>query len=119
MKVVVHTREHGPLEYEVVDQGTIELRLSDTDPEYPTRHHLDDVVSIEVSGHRQPAPAPQEPRVKEVEIDNSVWAYSGRTPGERVRVGPKRSYRALVGDYDSPPEPKPAKPKRAPKKDAA
>lgn len=43
----------------------------------------------------------------------------GRAPGERVRVGPKRSYRALVGDYDSPLEPKPAKPKPAPKKDAA
>jgi hypothetical protein len=45
--------------------------------------------------------------------------HTGRAPGERVRVGPKRSYRALVGDYDSPLEPKPAKPKPAPKKDAA
>jgi hypothetical protein len=53
VKVRLVHREHGPLEYDDVTAGTFEFRSGDspTAREFPTRHHLEDLLEIEVSGH--------------------------------------------------------------------
>lgn len=109
MRVVIHTREHGPLEFDAVG-GMVELKLREGDPEFPSRHYLDDVERIEVSEHPPPivqGPAEQ-PRYKEVEIDNSVYGF---VEGKRVRVGKPRTFTTLALDTKKPKAPKRKPPK--------
>ena len=111
MRIRVHTRAGDTVEY-LDASGSLELKIGDESDNSP-RWWLSDVSEISVSEHQPlPPPAPT-PRLVEREVDTSVYAYTHNKPGERVRVGPKRSFRTLAADLEPPPKPKPkAKAKR-------
>jgi hypothetical protein len=115
MRIRMNTQD-GPLEYEATDV-VLELRgVAGHDAEYPPRFTLEQLLSLEITGHPQPPPPPQPPRLIEKEFDLSAYGHAHDGTGRKVRVGPKRVFQATVADYSQPePPPAAAKPKPKPR----
>jgi hypothetical protein len=97
MKVRVTTRGGEMLEYEVDPDsvGRLEFKVLGQDPEFPARHWLHELASIEISEHPAPvtlAPA-EPPRYEEREIDITPRAF---VDGKLVPVGKPRTFTTRV-----------------------
>jgi hypothetical protein len=102
--------------------GWLEFRTDSGDPDLPSKHWLDDVVSLEVEG--QPVPIVQTPGEPpaETEWDESLYGADGQGGFARVgplkivkhRVPPELLPKGLRQPYPATPG-APRLPKRSPK----
>lgn len=94
--------------HEVESARPVRLEFHVAGEDIPRAYWLHELRSLEVlSGQPQPAAVAEPSRLVERELDVSTWAYTHEQPGEKVRVGPRRSVRVHVPEPVPVEKPKP------------
>jgi hypothetical protein len=95
VKVRVVDTEGNVYEYpDVRSGGWLEFRTDSGDPDLPSKHWLDDVVSLEVEG--QPVPVVQNAGEAPPESEWDVSIYGSDGKGGFARVGPLKTVKRAV-----------------------